>query len=251
FDRATPVSYRIQVATESGEQAELWGYFQVREEKTQPVLPFTLSPDLQRPTVVDASQQVAPPVKNVVDLLPLIDPDTCWKQGDWTLSESVLLSPKAYGARIEIPYTPPTEYRLLAIVQPLDPPNGLLLGQRLNDHRFVTLLNYHPGKIGLSAIENIQGQNVGNATTYQGDVFQPGQLSQVIATVRRNHVHLAVDGRTLINWQGSPEDLSLSDYWKTPNEKALFLGTYDCRYRIHRLQLEPLTGEGMVLETAE
>jgi hypothetical protein len=62
---------------------------------------------------------------------------------------------------------------------------------------------------------------------------------------------MSVDGNLIINWSGDRARLSLSDYWKTPNDKALFLGTYDCRYRFHRITLEPISGEGESLDTRE
>lgn len=39
FPKPTPVSYRVDVELEDGQSTELWGYFQVREKKDQPVLP--------------------------------------------------------------------------------------------------------------------------------------------------------------------------------------------------------------------
>ncbi|QDS94196.1 hypothetical protein FF011L_29740 [Roseimaritima multifibrata] len=47
FDRLTPVSYRIDVVLETGETAELWGYFQVRSDPEQAPLPANLSIDLR------------------------------------------------------------------------------------------------------------------------------------------------------------------------------------------------------------
>ena len=51
----------------------------------------------------------------------------------------------------------------------------------------------------------------------------------------------------MIAWKGEPSRLSLSDYWRTPCENALFLGAYDCRYRFHRLTLTPISGSGQLL----
>jgi hypothetical protein len=39
FERATPVSYRVNVELTNGDAAELWGYFQVRSTPDQPPLP--------------------------------------------------------------------------------------------------------------------------------------------------------------------------------------------------------------------
>jgi len=65
--------------------------------------------------------------------------------------------------------------------------------------------------------------------------------------VKKDCVTVTCDGRELIHWQGEPQRLSLSDYWKTPHDNALFLGAYDCRYRFHRVTLTPLSGQGQKL----
>jgi hypothetical protein len=130
----------------------------------------------------------------------------------------------------------------------LDEPNGLILGQCSAGNRFVALVNFAPEGNGLSALENVDGRNVGNDTTFAGQLLRQDQLSQVIVTVRKKGVTVSVDGRTIVAWQGAPDRLSLSDYWRTPDNRALFLGTYDCRYRFHRVTLEPISGTGQRLD---
>ncbi|TWT57804.1 hypothetical protein KOR42_11710 [Thalassoglobus neptunius] len=162
-----------------------------------------------------------------------------WKNGDWTREDgNLIVSPKTYGAKIELPGKVSGPYRLIAIVEPLDPPSGLILGSRLGESRFVTLLNYAQGGQLLSALENVDGKNVGNFTTVDRPLFEMGRLSQVVLTVEDDSVSVAVDGALVVEWSGQPTELSLSDYWRTPDENALFLGTYDCRYRFHRLTLQ-------------
>ena len=177
------------------------------------------------------------------DLLDAIDLDKQWKRGDWSITNGKLESPKAYGARLELSHTPPRQYRLTAIVEPLDEPNGLLLGQCAGPHRFVTLFNYLSGEQVSSAIENVDGQNVGNETTFAGKLFKQHQLSQLIVEVTDKSVEAFVDGRRILYGKGSPDRLSLGEYWQTPSPKALCLGAYDCRYRFHRLTLESLSDE--------
>lgn len=240
FERETPVSYRIDVQLKSGETAELWGYLQIRAQSDKTVQPAALPRDL-----IISGTATADPIPdswpdNEIDLLKQLDLTTVWKTGDWSQQNDRLQSPKAYGARLQLPFEPPQEYRLTAIVQPLDEPNGLLLGHRSDANRFVTLFNYATDNQNLSAIENIDGRNVGNESTFAGKVFQQNQLSQVVVTVRKKEVTMAVDGRPIVRWAGSLDRLSLSDYWKTPNESAIFIGAYDCRYVFHRLSLQPL-----------
>jgi hypothetical protein len=106
-------------------------------------------------------------------------------------------------------------------------------------------LGYALGNRTLSAIENIDGKNVeANDTRSEGTVFVKNRPSQIVITVRRRNdqttVRATVDGRDRIDWQGPTASLSLGDYWKTPGDRAPFLGAYDCRYRFTRVTLEPL-----------
>lgn len=248
FDRETPVSYRVDAELQDGSTAELWGYFQVRSNPALPPQPWALSPDLTAAAASEGlSDVIAEWPTGEQDLLNTIDPATAWMVGEWTMSDGQLLSPKRYGARLELPHTPPEEYCLTLIVEPLDEPNGLILGQRSGEHRFVALFSYLIGDEHLSAVENIDGRNVGNETTFKGKLFQQNRLSLVSVTVRKTGVRMAVDGRTIIHWKEQPDRLSLSDYWQTPNKSALFIGAYDCRYRIHRISLETISETGAVL----
>jgi hypothetical protein len=244
FDRSTPVSYRVNAVLEDGQDVELWGYFQVRAEPDQPPLP----PPTTVPGTVDF-ESAEPSWKDTVDLLALIDPERDGVAGKWSLEDDGLEANKQYGARIEIPYRPPGEYVLTVIVEPLDPPNGLILGQRSGDRRFLVLVNFRrEGQPTASALENVDGLNVGrNATTIPGDLLTQHRPSTLVCTVREQRVSVTCDGRPIIDWRGDAARLSLSDYWQTPRAEALFLGAYDCRYRFHRVTLTPITGKGQVL----
>lgn len=246
FDRATPVSYRVDVTLADGQSAELWGYFQVRsdpDENPQPPLTaIESSNDLSSSRSEDVDREE-------IDLLHLINLDETPHTGEWDIRDGRLLAPRHAAARVEIPYEPPAEYRLTVIAEPLDAANGLILGQRSGDNRFVVLLNYANGEIPSSALENIDGRNVDTGpTTVRRRLFERGRPSQIICTVRTDSVTVAVDGRDVLHWQGDVSRLSLSDYWATPAENALFVGAFNCSYRFQRIGLTPISGEGRVLE---
>jgi len=242
FERETPISYRVDAVLENDANAELWGYLQVRQDKSRAPEPAVLPPDLV--TAESGQSSLLTESRDLtgqeIDLLQLVDPATAWSQGGWTKEDGRLLSPNAHGARLELPFLPEGDYRVVAIVEPLDEPNGLIFGQRSVDYRFASLFSFSTAGKFLSAIENIDGQNVGNETTFTGALFRQNQLSQVTMTVRKKEVTMSVDGHMIVNWQGDASRLSLSDYWKTPNEKTLFIGAYDCRYRFHRITVESL-----------
>lgn len=241
IDRPAPVNYRVDAETVRGESAELWGYFQVRSAPD--AVPLPLLPLAEFATAAAPEADEPAEEREEIDLLALVDPGRDGVSGEWSKGEGRLESPKAYGARIELPYVPPPEYRVTVIAEPLDEPNGLILGQRSGENRFLALLNYGEE----SALENVDGQNVGNDTTHRGKLFEKGRPAEVVCEVRRDGVRVTVDGRTVIRWRGDPSRLSLGDYWKTPHAEALFLGAYDCRYRFHRVGLTPITGEGRAL----
>jgi hypothetical protein len=241
FDRPTPVSYRIDATLADGQTAELWGYFQVRQQPDENPQPGGARRELTREAPADVAPALAlPGIDAEINLLAGIDPARDQVSGEWTLADGKLESPKAYGARIAVPGDVPAEYQVTAIVEPLDEPDGFLLGQVLEGQQFAVTLHYAPEGQTLSALENIDGENVSNYTTYREPLFQQGRLSQIVCTVRQTGVTVSVDGREIITWHGEPNRLSLSDYWKMPNTEQLFLGAYDCRYRIHRLTLLPI-----------
>lgn len=235
FDRPTPVSYRVDVETTDGQTAELWGYFQVRSQPNE--LPLPLHFDGQG---VASIAPLDPEGQPETDVLKLIDIKRDQVAGKWELEGGKLVSPKQFGARLELPGDVPAEYRLVVIAEPLDKPNGFILGQLVSSKRCLVLLNYSGDKTR-GAIENIDGKNVGgNSTTFERAVFEQGRLSQVVCTVRKDSIRVSVDGREVISWKGDPNRLSLGDYWKTPRADRLFIGAYDCRYRIHRISIESL-----------
>jgi hypothetical protein len=247
FDRPTPVSYRVYAALESGDEVELWGYFQVRERPNVPcVPPLAAAFDSRRET--EKVHREPPKPSHAIDLLAMIDVEKDRVAGDWKREGAHLIAPNRYGARIEIPYTPPAEYELTVIAEPLDDPNGLILGQICGGKRFLVLTSFGAGDAPASALENVGGKNVGaNATTVQREIFRKNQPSCLVCTVRKGSVTVTCDGHSLLEWEGDPAELSLGDYWKTPHDNALFLGAYKCGYRFLRISLVPLSGEGKPL----
>lgn len=239
FDRATPISYRVDVELDSGESEEIWGYLQIRTERNLTPQPKILSPDLlvSQSNNQGSLKKIDP--SKTINLLQKISIEDCWSVGTWTRDGQSLLSPKQYGARLELPATDYDSYQLNLLVEPLDAPNSLLIGNRHQSNRFATTFGFLTNDGFLSAIENINGRNIGNETTHQGQLFKKDQISQVIIEVHAGRVLMMVDGTLIVDWKGDPSELSLSDYWSTPNPNALSLGTYDCRFKFHQILITP------------
>ena len=240
FDRDTPISYRIEVELDSGETEELWGYLQVRGNPNQPAYPESPSIELQKTSGESSTSLTSVDRSKTLDLLERLELNGSWKVGEWKSDGKLLTSPKGYGVRLELPTPELNSYQLRMLVEPLDQPNALLIGHRLQSSRFATLFGFATNAGYKSAIENIDGRNVGNETTFSGELFRTNEISQVIIEVTQKGILVLVDGKTIIHWTGKPELLSLSEYWNTPNQKSLFLGTYDCRFRFHQILLTPV-----------
>ena len=263
FDRPCGVGWRVRGTApkdagtgntegrggmEGPSAATAWGYFQVRIAPDSPPPPVDVDPTDREAAVTTGSS----PAADAVDLLAMVDPRRDGVAGEWTRRDAdgrtELVAPKAFGARIELPYAPPTAYRLTLIVEPLDEPNGFSIGLRSRDRRFLALLGFGAAGGRVSALENVDGRNLAdNPTRIEGDVFRQHRPAEIVCTVEAAQVSVTVDGRPWIAWKGSANRLSLSDYWQTPRQESLFLGAYDCRYRILRATLEPLVGEGRPL----
>lgn len=239
FDRSTPVSYRVDIELESGESEELWGYFQVRETTKSPPRPVSPSIDLMTKGSEIESPIFLDPSK-AIDLLDQINIEKAWSVGQWVKDQGKIVSPKRYGARIQLPSIDHEAYQMQLLVEPLDEPNALLVGNRLKNNRFATLFGFSTVNGYQSAIENIDGRNVGNQTTYTGRLFKKNRISHIMIQVADNNVLMRVDGATIVRWQGNSEQLTLSDYWNTPDPRSLFLGTYNCRFRFHQILLTPI-----------
>ncbi len=179
-----------------------------------------------------------------VDILALVTPEKCWSEGVWTKHGESLESPIHQAARLELPYITPDEYRMTAIVEPLDQPNTLILGQRVSGRRFHISLGYRtPGGVS-NSIYAVDGENAG---TVFGSHFTQNQFHEIVVTVLKDRINVAIDGQEVINWKGDLSRLTPSGYWTTPNNEQLLVGSYRCRYRFHRLSIEPISGEGEVI----
>jgi hypothetical protein len=118
---------------------------------------------------------------------------------------------------------------------------GLVAG----GNQFIAMLDFQePGKGPVSALEDVDGKRVTlNDTTFYGEALAESGPSTVVYTVRKNRITVECNGNTIIDFKGDPSRLSLNKYWKVPNQECLFLGTYDCSYVIHKLELTPIPGK--------
>jgi serine/threonine protein kinase len=186
--------------------------------------------------------------KNAIDLLALIDPQVDAVKGDWAKDGKGLMCAPGDAVRLQVPYSPPDEYDLSMTVTRREGGDGLLVGLVKGSAQWsVTMDTVASGsfKTGFESIDN-QGPS-GNPTTYSGPVFTNGVEARLEFRVRKAGVTVIAEGKTIIDWKGNFNRLSLPDGWKVRSPNALFLGAWGSRYHVSKIWLVPVSGQGTVL----
>ena len=175
------------------------------------------------------------------DLLKEIDVARDSKNGIWTMSSGTLVSPATSAAALQILYQPPPAYRWTVVAQRLSGSESLNLGFMIEQQQAMCALEGWGQKFsGLSLLDGKTGDD--NVTTVRQPVFKDGQPNTIVLTVRPTRVQCEVNGRMIIDWTGSPQQLSLDRrFWdKNKLGGTLFLGSWDTSYAISKCQVEVL-----------
>ena len=150
--------------------------------------------------------------QEAVNLLEKIDPARDTIQGTWKLEGTRLITSGNGRSHcvLTIPYSPPGEYRLTAVIERSDETKpfgfGLVVGSKACIVRF---------EKAVCGILYIDGQDsLHNETTFRGQSFREGQPYTIECAVRKAgadnmKVTVQVDGKKIIDWTGTPSRLSL------------------------------------------
>lgn len=172
-------------------------------------------------------------------------------RGEWTFDKGILKSPKAPRSIIELPVIPPDAYRLTVVVEPLDEPDGLILGQLMRDRRFQIVLHSKEISRSLKEAEPSSGMECvssislsgGNPTLRFGDVLQRNHRSKIVCDVLPGEVTVTCDEKPLLKWKGAATDLSMTNLdhlWPINHSMFLSLGSENCSFHFHEVTLAPL-----------
>jgi hypothetical protein len=194
------------------------------------------------PLWLGASSQGA----QAIDLLALIDPEQHAVTPGWKRVGGSLISPAGRDELLQIPYVPPTEYILNATVERLSGGDAFVLILARGERQFsVTLDAWASSRSGLEAIDERRVDD--NETTYVGALFPTGATVSVTCTVSHSGVRTVCNGQPVFNWAQGFEHLSLLSGWKVPVANALAILSWESSFRIRKLELIPLSGEGRAI----
>jgi WD40 repeat protein/formylglycine-generating enzyme required for sulfatase activity len=179
-----------------------------------------------------------------VDLLKRIDFKDHFMRGKWEFAGDALLAP--IHGWIEVPYSPPDEYRLEMTMVRSGKPDAFRVLFPIGERRGMLILDGNFGaSSGLFFMDGREGHTP--EALHRGLVLKDGQPNAVVLTVKSDRVHLSCNGATIFDWVGDPRRLWIGPGWWGPPEKptlALLNTTAACTYRISRLVLTPLSGTG-------
>jgi hypothetical protein len=78
-----------------------------------------------------------------------------------------------------------------------------------------------------------------NGTLVRRQLVPNGKKCVVALTVADGRIRVAIDGRTVMYWSGSFDNLSESRNWTNPPTTPMFLGVDGNGWTIHELKLAP------------
>lgn len=179
----------------------------------------------------------APPV----DLLKLIDPKRDAVEGEWKFEEGVLVTSTIAFGRVQIPYAPPEEYDLRVVAERKSKVNSIVLGLVAGGRQFAVMIDAfgHDTTSGVDRVDDKAFPD--NETAFKGVLLTNDKPSTILVSVRKASLVVTVDGRKIVDWKADYKRASLYPNWVVPRKDALFLGAWTSLYRIHALELMPMT----------
>ncbi len=182
-----------------------------------------------------------------VNLIPLIDVKQDTIAGEWQVQGGKLICDAAVQfARIQIPYTPPDEYDLSAVITRTENSDSLEFGLVRGSSQFQAAFDSFGGT--MAGIALLDGKWVkDNDSLYRGVLFKHNQPSKVVCSVRKDGVKLTVDGKMILDWKGQYSRLTNDVNWSVPDPKALYVGCWATKYVISKLVITPVSGKGRKL----
>jgi hypothetical protein len=158
-----------------------------------------------------------------VDVLPLADPDRDSAQGIWALNKNSLSSPEGHG-KIYLPTVVPEEYTLSTTVEwPEKGSDNVVLGIGLPVSKSICQLTIvNNDCLGIDTIDGRRWN--ANESRRSGSYLKKGTSARIDCTVTKGRIRCEIDGRTLVDWQGDPSQLSVPSDWVLADARRLYLG---------------------------
>jgi hypothetical protein len=170
--------------------------------------------------------------------------------GEWSCDSGALVSNTDNYTRVVIPYAPPEEFDLTAVFERTQGADAILFGLIRGTTQYAVWVEGFSNLGGRSGLEMVDGMLFEkNPASVQGAIITTGKPSTIVISVRKAAITATVDGKGIVNFQGNFSRMNglNAGFWKVVNWKGMYLGTCGSRYRITKLSLSPITGQGRKL----
>jgi len=189
------------------------------------------------PVMTPTNDDVAS-LREPVDLLKLVDLERDVVSGEWLWNGKTLTSPaKPMWARLQIPFQPPSEYELTAVIERLGGNTSAHLGIVVDGRQGMIVLD----GIDVTGLDLTDELFNANSTTYAGKLLPSGKQVSLSVRIRPRSVTMTCDGKQIFDWYGDPSRLFVRKETQVPDPKKLFVGIFDQRFRFHELRISPLS----------
>jgi hypothetical protein len=185
------------------------------------------------------------PQDKEIDLLKLIDGERDAVVGEWKQDHGALVSPPVRLALLQIPYLPPREYDLSVDAELRGEPESLNLGLVAEGRQFMVVLNGWGGRKG--GVQSVSGRDAAsNETTFDDGPLKKGVPTAILCSVRKDRLSIRVGETTVLSWPTDYTKVSQDSGWPSRDSRSLYVGSYATSYRIRRMTLLPVSGEGRI-----
>ncbi len=201
--------------------------------------------DIEYMVIDKATTRTVVEEADTINLLAAIDVKRDVVSGKWTKENGILLTPveipRQPPPRLYLPFTTtvPDEYDVeLELERKQNGGTGLVFGFLFGGRQgTVHMDSYSPPH--LWGINDIDGKGAKeNSTRNPGDRLPLNDRKKVKIEIRKGGVRVFCDAEKVIDWQGTPEQLS-TKFWDIPNKNSLFLGSQSA-FAIHAIKLTPM-----------
>ena len=180
-----------------------------------------------------------------IDLIALLKPGRDFRDQGIKLVNGVIRMPDFVSGRgasslVMVPQPVPEEYDLdLQVERKSDEGLGLNFGIVMGGRQGVVCLDGSDSPAW--CLENVDGQSINsskNPTVNPGRRLKLNVVANVTIQVRTKRITVLLDGDTIVDWTGQPDQLSIWFMLNIPDKESLFFYS-QAKFDIHRMTLIP------------
>ncbi|HEY4259770.1 MAG TPA: hypothetical protein VGM98_06415 [Schlesneria sp.] len=203
--------------------------------ETKPTVPVSAIP-LASSVLWSEPVQSVQPVGATIDLLKSVKIPENVIAGEWQQTSTALIG--STNSNIYLPVKLPEDYQLKYSIRRLEGADTIFLGFVMAGRPGMIVLDGWNAEFSGLCVDGREPS--ANCTTLRARLFSD-QAAEVAMTVHPGHLHVALDGKTIIDWHGNPQRLQLQ--FAMAYREAPFIAISQAKYVIESAKMIPLKPE--------